>query len=139
MRYILLLLLLSGCYTKKGAIDKFCNESVKTDTLIRVDTIKVVTPKDSIILTNTVPCEDFNIKDSTNLMNLEVSVKNGVITAKAECLEDTLYIQTSDTLFRERVEYREATKSKWDIAKSYPDLIVYGIVLGLILGLLIKK
>ncbi len=85
MKYLLLILILSGCYTKKKAIEKFCQADTVTTTIH--DTIYTQTVK-----TDTA----FSVKlDSIFIRKDKLSIKyirvHDSIYLSAECTADTLY------------------------------------------------
>lgn len=85
MRYLIILLLLTSCYTKKRAIEKFCQQD--TATTIIHDTIRTETIKTDSIFSDRVDSV-YIAKDKLRIVYVK---KNDSIYITGECIGDTIY------------------------------------------------
>jgi hypothetical protein len=85
MRYLLIILLFTSCYTKKKAIEKFCQTD--TTTIVVRDTIYTESVKHDTTFSERIDSV-FIQKDKLRIVYKK---RDSIITIEGECLSDTIY------------------------------------------------
>ena len=85
MRYLLIILLFTSCYTKKKAIEKFCQSD--TTTIVVRDTIYTERVKYDTTFSERVD----SIYIEKDRLRIIYKKKDSIITIEGECIQDTIY------------------------------------------------
>lgn len=139
-----ILLLLSSCYTQEKCYRLFPPQIETRDSIVYRDTIieirdTINVPGDSVVVKEKVPCGDFEIKAKSGRSKISVKVKDGVMTAIAECEE--LKIAYANKVIASWTEkHSRMTKIVEKPIKKKPTLylILIGILIPANIYLLIK-
>lgn len=131
MRYVALLLLLSGCYTKKGALERFCRQDTVMATVMVRDTVLVPEYSvDTVFSAHT---------DSVFIQNDRVQVKyirrHDTIYIEGKCLSDTIY---TEKLIQVRVPVKcpeVCETTLWEKLHDVRWWLILAFLIGLSLGL----
>lgn len=149
---LLIILALSGCYTKKKAIEKFCKADTtivfNTDTTSKHTRDTLYFKGDSVVIHDTVKVNCVNgkavfkplkrtEKKGQILSNLNID-SNGAITV--DCLADSLMrvIDSLSTVITNETKTNITTHADltfWEMLKAYRWYLVVAFLIGLILGL----
>jgi len=89
MKYLILILLLSSCYTKQNAINKFCKNDTIQTTITVHDTIIVDSIQVDTIFSDTIDSV-FITKDKIEIRYVK---KFGKIYIEGKCKGDTIYYE----------------------------------------------
>lgn len=166
MKYLLILLILTSCGTSKVEQcrrafkvlqDNGCltADTAKKDTTIYNITYKdttVLIQKDSAITSVKDPCDESGklkpinktYKSGRSTVNIKTDTANNEIIATATCDELELKLQQKETVID---RYREMTiknsfhiePSKWDLAKDNILWLIGVLIVGVALGLYLRK
>lgn len=89
MKYLILILLLSSCYTKQNAINKFCKNDTIQTTITIYDTIIVDSIQVDTVFSETIDSV-FITKDKIEIRYVK---KYGKIYIEGKCKGDTIYYE----------------------------------------------
>jgi len=99
---------LTGCATEKRCRTHYpCPQDTNTKLIykdsIRIDSIFIIMPADTVQIKTKVPCDDFKTETRTNGKKLTIESKNGILLASCTSDVDSLLsiIQAKDTYINE--------------------------------------
>jgi hypothetical protein len=89
MKYLIIILLLSSCYTKHRAIEKFCSKDTASVMVTIHDTIRTETIRTDTIFNDTVDSV-YITKDKLEIVYVK---KFGKVYIEGKCKGDTIYYE----------------------------------------------
>ena len=120
---ILIAFALCGCYTKKG-----CEELIRQDSIVLHDTIIVDSIHTDTVFNASVDTVILT-KDKLTVKYIKVGEK---VYLSGDCKADTIYKTKT-------VYFKQPAVSKWDGAKIYKYWFLWVLILGLIIGLWLRR
>jgi len=89
MKYLIIILLLSSCYTKHRAIEKFCSQDTASVMVTIHDTIRTETIRTDTVFSDTIDSV-YITKDKLEIVYVK---KFGKIYIEGKCKGDTIYYE----------------------------------------------